>query len=425
MSQKLVAQKLAPVFGKDGDFTVVVEDTSEDDAEVTRTEFKVWSVILCSWSVVFEKMMSEAFRESTTKEVVIKDFSTAAVESFLKFLYLGTIDMPVELVEVSVIADKYQIMELKKLCLAELQEQLDPTCAWRIFRSAHHFHLEDIRQTAKDMIFIQAEEALKERPMVSDALLEEVLGSKSLCIKNEALFSLLSKWNDLDESELNKIALIGKYVSIGDISDGIIRSSGMSKDERQNLQGLKSVRLRSQNTQHTTDLFSTLWQRWEQCCKQLGNQPNDCLNARFLANWVNVSYSLASYAGNWTVNPCYLAQNYSGNQLTLKAGDWIEWRLPQFAVHVLGITFASDVKASSHLEILCAADCSEWHCVFSSKDHGYIKSGRRFACRCDFLVQRFKLRMIGYLDATAARMCADSLWTRTVCLTRGNSFRFA
>ena len=57
------------------------------------------------------------------KKVVINDFSTAAVESFLKFLYSGTIDMPVErLVEVSAIADKYQIMELKKLCLAELQD---------------------------------------------------------------------------------------------------------------------------------------------------------------------------------------------------------------------------------------------------------------------------------------------------------------
>ena len=263
--------------------------------------------------------------------------------------------------------------------------------------SAHHFHLEDIRQTAKDMIFIKAEETLKERPMVSDALLEEVLGSKSLCIKNEALFSLLSKWNNFDDSELNRIALIGKYVSIADISDGIIRSSGMSKDEQRDLKGLKSVRLRSQNTEHTTDLFGTLWQRWEQCCKQLGgNQPNDSTNPRFLANWVNVSYSLASYAGNWTAYPVLLAVGKrGGNHLTLKAGDWIEWRLPQFAVRVFGVFFASDVKASSHLEILCAADCPEWHCVFSSKDHGDIKLGKRFACRCDFLVQRFQLRMLG------------------------------
>lgn len=57
------------------------------------------------------------------QKVVINDFSTAAVKSFLKFLYSGSIDMPVErLVEVSVIADKYQVMELNKLCLTELQD---------------------------------------------------------------------------------------------------------------------------------------------------------------------------------------------------------------------------------------------------------------------------------------------------------------
>ena len=242
---------------------------------------------------------------------------------------------------------------------------------------------------------IKAEQTLKERPMASDLLLEEVLGSKSLCISNEALFSLISKWDDLDESELNKIALIGKYVSIGDIEGGIIRSSGLSEQEIQSLKDdLKSVRLRSQNSEHTTDLFQLVWQRFEKCCQQLGNPPSDS-STRFLANWVNVSYSLTSYARNWTIRPELLAKNETKGGLILKAGDWIEWRLPQFAVHVIGITFVSDVKASSHLEILCAADCPEWHCVFSSKDHGDIKLGKRFACRCDFLVRRFKLRMLG------------------------------
>ena len=283
------------------------------------------------------------------------------------------------------------------ICFPGRQEQLDPTCAWRIFRSADHFRLEDIRQTAKDMILIEAEKTLKKRPMVSDLLLEEVLGSKSLCIKNEALFSLLSKWDDLDESEFNRIALIGKYVSIGDISRGLIRSSGMSKDEIQNLNGLKSVRLRSQNTEHATDLFQLVGQRFQKLCQEIGQQCHSSSGLQhFLANWVNVNYSLESYARNWTVDLFTLATSFNGgNQLLLKPGDWIEWRLPQFAAHVLGITFASDVKASSHLAIFCAADCSEWHRLFSSKDHGDIKSGQRFACRCDFLVRRFQLRMLG------------------------------
>ena len=56
-------------------------------------------------------------------QVVIKDFSSFVVETFLKFLYQGTVDAPPErLCEVSVIADKYQVLALKKLCLKMLED---------------------------------------------------------------------------------------------------------------------------------------------------------------------------------------------------------------------------------------------------------------------------------------------------------------
>ena len=57
------------IISKDSNSLLHLPPRGEDDAEVTQTKFKVWSVILCSWSEVFEKMMSEAFRENTTKEV--------------------------------------------------------------------------------------------------------------------------------------------------------------------------------------------------------------------------------------------------------------------------------------------------------------------------------------------------------------------
>lgn len=56
-------------------------------------------------------------------QVVIKDFSSFAVETFLKFLYKGTVDAPPEIVcEVSVIADKYQVLELRNLCVKTLED---------------------------------------------------------------------------------------------------------------------------------------------------------------------------------------------------------------------------------------------------------------------------------------------------------------
>ncbi|CAK9116651.1 unnamed protein product [Durusdinium trenchii] len=64
-----VTDKLASSFGKTGSFSVLVEA-----ADQTRTEFKVSSVILSSWSEVFDKMMNHDFKEHTQRQVVIKDF---------------------------------------------------------------------------------------------------------------------------------------------------------------------------------------------------------------------------------------------------------------------------------------------------------------------------------------------------------------
>lgn len=56
-------------------------------------------------------------------QVVIKDFSSFAVETFLKFLYKGTVDAsPERLCEVIVIADKYQVLQLKNLCLKMVED---------------------------------------------------------------------------------------------------------------------------------------------------------------------------------------------------------------------------------------------------------------------------------------------------------------
>eukprot|EP00913_Durusdinium_trenchii_P005510 g5134.t1 len=107
--KELVAEKLAFSFGQGGDFTVAVTEVSSSQ----RTEFKVWAVILSSWSEVFEKMMCHDFEEKEKQEFVITEFSPKAVEAFLRFLYSGSLDATLDtLIEVIAIADKYQVPEL-------------------------------------------------------------------------------------------------------------------------------------------------------------------------------------------------------------------------------------------------------------------------------------------------------------------------
>ena len=90
-----VASILKDCFGHGGDFTVLVDEQVEGEAgsEVKQTVFKVWSPLLTRWSPVFDRMIhSEGFMEGHRARVVINDFSSKAVEAFLRFLYSGVVE---------------------------------------------------------------------------------------------------------------------------------------------------------------------------------------------------------------------------------------------------------------------------------------------------------------------------------------------
>ena len=144
-NKALVADVLHSCFGQ-GDFKVVVEEVFEDGTK--RTEFPVWSLLLRKWSDVFANMMShQQFIEGSTAEVVIKDFSACAVDAFLRFLYSGTLSTNLStLIEVGVIADKYQVQPLYKACMGTVKEKLASETACEIFECADRFHLEEPRK---------------------------------------------------------------------------------------------------------------------------------------------------------------------------------------------------------------------------------------------------------------------------------------
>ena len=153
----LVADVLHSCFGQ-GDFKIVVEEVCEDgeaagDGLCTkRTEFQVWTPLLRRWSDVFASVMgNDQFLEGSRGEMVIKDFSAHAVDAFLRFLYSGTIsaDLPT-LVEVAVIADKYQVQPLCATCMTAVRQKLFSETAAEIacqtFACADRFHLEECRK---------------------------------------------------------------------------------------------------------------------------------------------------------------------------------------------------------------------------------------------------------------------------------------
>ncbi|CAE7669776.1 bath-40, partial [Symbiodinium pilosum] len=165
-------------FGQGGDFTVVVEEraaSNQDTAEVVRTEFKVWSVLMCQWSKVFHAMIhSEAFKEKAAAEVIIQDFSATTVEAFLRFLYSGVLRGSLATaVEVGMLADKYQVDKLHSLCKLAVQKQLRPDTACELLQLADRCQNADLRLQALEKILIHPKEALKARPAICPELLDE------------------------------------------------------------------------------------------------------------------------------------------------------------------------------------------------------------------------------------------------------------
>ena len=348
-------------------------------------------------------MMSDDFIEGKKKEVVIKDFSAKGVEAFLRFFYTGTLDISQAdvIVEVQVLADKYQVPKLHSLCKEIVQNEMTPQNAWTVFQSADKFHLEDERLLSKNLLFVKAKEALAKRPSVSDELLEEVLSSGLLCISDGELFSVLAKWKEAEEG-LKKIELIEKHVNMQNVRPELVRASGLDNEI---LRPLKTRKFTQSRGEKTEDVHSLIRRRFEEFLKgqerQVHNSHQQTLStpanfewgvqegrrqamweANFLTTWVQVNHTMSKLPGS----PYRLACNYHDvlGPFILDAGTWVEWRLLRFALYLTGISLTGREKAN--VEIWCG-DGESWERIFCS-------NGKVVACHCDFMVRHFKIKML-------------------------------
>ncbi|CAK9101138.1 BTB and MATH domain-containing protein 40 [Durusdinium trenchii] len=329
-----VADMLSASFGQSGDFTVVVtsedgttgkeesdggDDERKDDGGAQRTEFKVWSVILSSWSDVFEKMMSHNLKEKAEQEVVIQDFSSHGVEAFLRFLYSGTLEGSLStLVEVVAIADKYQVSKLSRHCQDVLADQLSAETAWSIFEAADCFQLEELREESLHAILKEPKVALAKRPS-SETLLNEVLSSDLLCISHEELLNLLVKWEEVEGCE-SRINFIEKYVSMENISQEKLRVLKNVVVDDSQFQRLRSLKLACARSEYTNDAIQRILQHFG------GFNGGIDQTQSFLSNWVNVLYSRSFSPGHlahfsWMPEEDLTIFEALGEQLTFVPGD--------------------------------------------------------------------------------------------------------
>lgn len=106
---------------KYSDFTLVTADDQE---------IPVHKSVLSTRSTVFETMMETNMRENNEKRAKIEDISAPAVTEFLRFIYCGKVEAVDEhAVELLYAATKYDIQDLKPLCVLSLAENLSITNA--------------------------------------------------------------------------------------------------------------------------------------------------------------------------------------------------------------------------------------------------------------------------------------------------------
>ncbi|CAJ1454472.1 unnamed protein product, partial [Effrenium voratum] len=388
----IVASVLLRCFGKGGDLSVVVE--AEDGA--VAAEFQVWSCLLREWSEVFRAMLNpeHGFQEQQQAKLVIREFSAGAVESCLRFLYSGRLEAHGEmLVEVCVLADKYSLSELQRVACRQLNQEMTAVDACRLCQFATQCGSAQAKQVAMDLIMREPQEALPFAHLLGPQLLDEILDSGALCIEPGELLPLILTWGLPGEHCLDVKAILEKtYVQreVAALEDSQFAQLQPLASEVQCWEILQSCRQKCKRGEHTTDALYTLWERYETAFPEdLPERPP------FLGYWVNVIPGTPRFgsgaplpmsdmgirgASNALLYLERLARNDEAS-LNLAENDWLEWMLPNFQLHLEGVSFGDSARVSAleRVEMFVSMSGTSWDRVLDSQAwvqrHGPILQG--------------------------------------------------
>lgn len=302
-------------------------------------------------------------------QVVIEDFSAAAVEIFLRFFYSGVVEGPLTtLVEVGKMADKYQVDQLHTLCTQAVRKMMKPEVACELFACADRLEVPSLRREALEQIWIHPKAALKIRPNLRPRLLEEILDSPLLCVDDDDLVSLLNSWG---HGKKRKAAA----------------AATTEQDELQPIIDSRVAELRAQkprkSRQHSVDVLQTLWCLYEE----------DGSRGTFLGYWVTIIPG--QLKGPFAHDDLSALRDYASNSTCLCLGKgWLIWMLPHFSVYLTGFSFCSAMLGSVHFQILCSNDGCNWHVALAS-NREELKAWKPVACeKPPHLVKWFKLEVL-------------------------------
>lgn len=141
------------------DFESLLQDGTFSDVRLVadKTEFKVHKAILTTRSNVFFAMFNHGMKEKTDNLVEIEDIDSEVFRELLRYIYVGKVEnLEIVVKELLVAADRYGLLELKRLCIKHLCNTLDINNAAKFLMFADLYGAKNLKIQAENFIVMHA-----------------------------------------------------------------------------------------------------------------------------------------------------------------------------------------------------------------------------------------------------------------------------
>ena len=119
--------------------------TSDFLIKADEKEFPVHKKVLSVQSKVFAAMFVNDMKESQQSQMTIEDFSAAAVEELLRYLYTGEIPDETNAMELFALSAKYDVPSLKLITEDMVLYNIDHSNAYEVFSLGHLYSSEEMK----------------------------------------------------------------------------------------------------------------------------------------------------------------------------------------------------------------------------------------------------------------------------------------
>jgi BTB/POZ domain len=164
---------LAPLLTDSADTVSSTDSGKSGGSQRPETEvhtFKAHRVVVaarCDW---FRRALLSGMRESIDRKIMVHDTTRMLFATFLEYLYSGRLEPaelpPDQLTDLMLLADRYELDNLKKACEHALRAHIDDDSVLCLLSMADQFNARCVKISTINAIFINLRSCLsKNKPL--------------------------------------------------------------------------------------------------------------------------------------------------------------------------------------------------------------------------------------------------------------------